>query len=129
MLDGADVAALLLLKYIAGVAAEELAGDVQEKSLGCRKNTLDRNPSIVDAVFAADQVGGDQWTVNPRQHVIVQSVHLAECRAHLADPGDESCRKSGEGNVTLFEIHALFTKGDEKVAARIGIDNRLQSNF
>src|SRR5436189_5124778 len=41
VLDGADVAALLLLKYIAGVAAEELAGDIQEKSFGRGKNTLD----------------------------------------------------------------------------------------
>jgi len=42
-------------------------------------------PGVVDAVFAAHEIVGRQWPIDPRQRVIVNGVDLAKIGAHLAD--------------------------------------------
>src|SRR5215813_3256753 len=61
--------------------------------------------------------------------MVVQCIHLAEGRAHLACFGYEILGQRSEGDETFFQIHTFFTEGDEEVGASVRIDDGLQSNF
>ena len=68
----------------------------------------------------ADEVVDDERPIGPRQHVIVQAVHLAEGRAHLAD-----LRQQPAGSEVASRIlprgHAFFTERDEEIGTGIWI--------
>ena len=86
-------------------------------------------PGIVDPVFAADEVVDDERTIGPRQHVVVQAVHLAERRAHLADFRQEPARQRRERQESFLDADAFLAERDEEVGARIRIDDRLERRF
>ena len=96
---------------------------------GAGKMRLERKPRVVDSILAADQVLRYQRPVGPGQHVIVQRVHLAEGRAHLADLQMQSGGQGGERKIAFFQIHAVFAEADEEVGARIRIDHFLKADF
>ena len=114
---------------VLAVAAEDLRGAFQEEALGRGKNAAERQARVVDAVFAAHQILGDQRPVDPGQHVVVQRVDLAEGRAHLADFELQSGGQRGEGDVALFQIDALLAEGEEEIGAGVGVDDFLEADF
>ena len=61
--------------------------------------------------------------------MIVHAVDFAECRAHLAYPGDEAARQRGKSYVAFLQSDPLFPEGEEEVAASVGINDRLHSQF
>ncbi|PYU31554.1 MAG: hypothetical protein DMG28_14865 [Acidobacteria bacterium] len=61
--------------------------------------------------------------------VIVDHVHLAEGRAHLAHSRHQPRRQRSKRQVALFHIYAAFAEGNEKVAAGVGIDDGLQAHL
>ena len=101
----------------------------RKRPFGDGKNAAERKARVVDAVLAAHQVLGDQRPVDPGQHVVVQRVDLAERGAHLADFELQSGGQRGEGDVSLFQIHALFAEGEEEIGARVGVDDFLEADF
>ena len=56
-------------------------------------------------------------------------VDFAKRRTHLPHFGHDTGWQCGECNVAFFQVHARFTEGNEKVAARVGIDDGLKSDF
>ena len=125
MTDVAEVAPLSRMVQVAGVAAEHLPGRL-EKYPGVRNQPRDRDARIVDPIFAAHQILRDQRPVGPRKHVVVQSVDLAERRAHLADSHQQSPRQRRERHVAFLEADTFFAEGDEEIGARVRIDDRLK---
>ena len=71
---------------------------------------LYRNSSIIDSIFAADQVLRDQGTIGPGKHMIMQGIHLAKGGAHLTHLGDKALGQRGKGDKALLQIHACFSK-------------------
>ena len=61
--------------------------------------------------------------------MVVERVHLPECRAHLADLRQQAARELGKCQEALFEVDALFSERDEEVGARVRIDHRLKSGL
>src|SRR6266700_4792463 len=110
MFHCAYVAPLLGRKNVVGVAAKTLPGGFEKNAFRRRQDPLQREASIVNSVFTANEVGSNQWAVHPRQHVIVQRVDLAERRSHLANFGHEARGQRSESYVALLEIHTLFTE-------------------
>ena len=110
------------------VAAEHLAGCFEEDP-GIRNQPRHRKAGVADAVFAAYQVVDHERTVGPGQNVIVERVHLAERRAHLANFCQQSSRQRRERDKPFLDIHALFSERNEEVGARVRIDDRLERRF
>src|SRR5258706_10605881 len=122
----AQVASLARLEQIlARVSTEHLAGGLEEDPR-VRDEARDGNTGVVDAVFAADKILYDEGPIGPWEDMVVQTVDLAERRAHLAHLRQESAGEFGEGEESLLEVDALLTERDEKIRARVRIDDRLK---
>ena len=128
MADHADVAPGGRPEEGAAVPAEHLAGGFEEDP-PVGNQPRHRNAGVADAIFAAHEVAGDERPVGPRQHVIVQGVHLAERRPHLADFRQQAAGQRGERDEAFFEIDALFAERNEEVGARVGIDHGLKGRL
>src|SRR5438309_12051331 len=109
-------------KDVSGIAAESLAGKFQEPILWRGKDMLNGNTGIVNPILAAHEILRNQRTIHPGQHVIVHGVNLSERSSHFASPGQKTFWQRREGDVSLFQVHASFTKADEEITARIGIN-------
>ena len=72
---------------------------------------------------------GHQRPVGPGQHVVVERVHLAERRAHLADLREQPARQGRERQESFFDVDALLAERDEEVGTRVGIDDGLERRF
>src|SRR3954471_1797622 len=114
------------LENIRGIAAEGLPGKLQKPILGRGNDVLNRESGVIYSVFASHKILRNQRTVHPRQHVIMQRVHLAESRAHLAAFCDKASRQRREGDKSFFQIDARFAKGYEEVTARFGMVDGFQ---
>src|ERR1700746_511076 len=117
------------LQTSARIATEQLSGCLQKNPLRRRNDALDRNTGIVNSILAGDKIGADERTINPGQHVIMKGIDLAEGGTHLAYFGNKAFRQGGKCDVALFQIDAFFPERQEKIAAGIGIDDRLQPEF
>src|SRR5439155_26356997 len=84
-----------------GLTAEDLTGRFEEQPR-IRNESRNGDAGVIDPVFAADQVWGDERPIGPWQHVIVQPVDLAERRAHLADLRQEPTWKFRECQESLL---------------------------
>src|ERR1041384_2769516 len=101
------------LENIRGIAAESLPGKLQKPIVRRGNNVLNGESGVIYSVFATNKILRNQRAVHPGQHVIMQRVHLAKSRSHLAT----FCYKAGwqrrEGDKAFFQIDSLFAKGDE----------------
>src|SRR5260370_11001782 len=128
----ADVAHVLVrdaLEYGGGVAAKGLPRRFQEDPLGRGEDARDGKAGVINAIFAAQQIVGHHGTIGPLQRVVVNRIHLAEGRAHLADFGDESARQRRKCEVALFHVYALFSEREKEIAAGVWIDDGLQTKL
>src|SRR5205814_7055452 len=66
MLDRAHITALHMMEHIVGIATENLSGGFEENPFGCRSDALARESSVINTVFAANQICGYQRTVHPQ---------------------------------------------------------------
>src|SRR5258708_11691273 len=103
MPDNADILAPVGGEHIAGVAAVNLGGALDEPVFRGGQEPRKGHAGIVDAVFAADEVVGREGPVDERQSVIVNGVDLAEFGAHLADFKKEPGRKRCECNLAFLD--------------------------
>ena len=123
------IASIRRREHVGRVAAKHLPRSFKEDALGSRQNALHREPGVINAVLAADQVRTHQRTIHPGQHVIVHHVDLTKCGSHLADFRHESSRQCREGNVAFLEIDAFLAERHEEIPARVRIDDRLQADL
>jgi len=89
----------------------------------------ERESGVVNPVFALGQILHHQGTVDPGQHVVVQRIHLPECRPHLSRAQLQIARKRREGDVAFLRLDPLFAEGQEEVSARVRIDHFLEPHF
>ena len=129
MFHGGDVAAVVRVEQVIGIAAENLRGAFEEESFGRRDDPAHRESGIVDAILAAHQILGHQRTVGPGKHVIMQGVHFAEGGPHLSDAQLEASGYGGESDKALFEVDSLFPEADEEIGAGVGVKNRLKRHL
>src|SRR6516225_3316341 len=101
------------MENVIGVAAVDLRGRFQEKPF-VRDQSCDGKTGVIDAVFAGYQVIGDNRTIRPGQHVIVQRIHLSKRSPHLSDFYQQPARKGWKSQVTLLESHSLFAKRNKE---------------
>ena len=127
--DYAYVAALGILEYVGRVTAKQLAGAFEKQSFGRRQNSSDGGTGVVDAILTSNQIAAHHGPIDPGQHMIVKSIDFAEGRTHLARPGYDPAGQGSEGDVSLFQVDALFSKGQKEVTAGIRIDDRLHSQL
>src|ERR1700687_4775391 len=59
----------------------------------------------------------------------MNGVDLAEVSALLADLEQQTRGERREGDVSLLHVYAGFAEGEERVGARIGIDDGLKTYF
>ena len=111
MIDRAHIISPDGMKHIVGVTAKHLPRHIHEKPLGRGKNVLNRKARVVDAIFPAHQVGVDQRTIDPRQHVVVHRIHLAESRPHFPYLCHKTLGDRRERDVTLLHIYAFLAEG------------------
>src|SRR5215471_1637107 len=126
---GALVAAIRGRKHIRRVSTEKLSGRFQEDSLRRGKDALDREARVINSIYASDEIGSHQWTINPRQHVIVHHVDLTKSRPHLAHFRDKPGRKRREGDVALLDFDAFFAERHKEVTPSVRIDDGLKSDL
>src|SRR6059058_4673844 len=98
------------LKAFSRITPEHLARGLEKQSFGSGNDTLNRKSRVVYAVFATNQIGRDQGSIDPRQDVVVHRIDFAKGRAHLSYLSHEAFRKSGKGNVTFLQIHAFLAE-------------------
>ena len=129
MSDYAYVASLRTLEHIGRVATKELAGAFEKQSFWRRQNASDGEAGVVDSILASDKIAAHDGPIDPGQHVIMQCIHFSEGRTHLARLGYDASGEGSESNKSLFQIHALFAEGEEEIATRVGINNRLHAQL
>ena len=83
--------------------------------LGAGRMRLGRG-RIVNAVFAAGEILGDEGAIGPRQDMIVERVDLTEGGAHFADLQLQGSRQRGEGEVALSRSTPCSPKVRKKSA-------------
>ena len=125
----ADVPLLRGPEEFIRISPKNLSGSFQKNVLGGRQDSGNRKSDVINPVLAAHQALRHQRTVNPREHVIVESIDLAERRAHLADLRHQTGGQRGESQIALFQVHAFFSKRKEEIGARVGVHNRLKTDF
>ena len=125
----AHITALRGMEDIAGVSTKQLAGSFQKDPLRGGQDAFNGEARVVDTVLARDQVVTHQRALDPGQNMVMHRVDLAEGGAHLTHLRHEAAGQSRESDVAFLQVHAFLAKGNEEVAAGVGIDDRLESDL
>ena len=109
------------------VAAVQLTGGLDEGGR-IREDFRDGDAVAVE-LLVAEEVVDDERLVDPRAHVRVPRVGLAEERLELAGLRGEVERQRDELRVALLDVDALGGEGEEEIRFRVGIDEGLERHF
>src|SRR5260370_2088785 len=88
-----------------------------------------RHAGVIDAIFASDEIVGDERPINVGERMIVDRIDLAKVSAHLADFQQQASGKRREGRVGLFHTDASLAEGEEGIGTGVGVDNGLNGDF
>src|SRR5882672_1522124 len=129
MADNAEILAARSLEQIVGIAAKNLGCTLEKPVFRRGQETRQGEASVVDAVFAANEIIGNERPIDEWQGMIVNRVDLAELRAHFADFQKKPGGERRESDIGLLDIYAGFAKGNEGVGARVGVNDGLQADL
>src|SRR5690349_25032574 len=113
----------------ARVAAEKLSYRLHKDALGCRQNALHRDAGVVETIFATDQIVVHERAIDPGQHVVVHRVYLPKGASEFTHLGHKPGWQRRQCYVSLLQIHAFFSEGQEEVSARVWVDNGLNTEL
>src|SRR6266545_1514350 len=123
-----EIAALRRLEKTFCVAAEDLQRAFGEH-VSHREELGHRDAGADPPLLAAEEVDDRQRLVGPGEDVPVERVDLAEGGAHPAGLDQKLRGERGERGETFLDVDAFRAEGDEEVGARVGVDDRLDSQL
>src|SRR6266403_170446 len=127
--DNTEVLAARSLEQIVGIAAKNLSRPLEKPVFRRGQEPRQGESGIVDAVFAADEIIGNERPIDEWKSVVVNGVDLAKLRAHFSDLQKKPGGERSESDIGFLDVYAGFAKGNESVGARVGIDDGLQADF
>src|ERR1700687_3661341 len=127
--DDADVFAAVCLENVAGIAAKNFSATFEEPIFWRGKETRKEEAGVIDAIFATNEVVGNQRAIDELQGMIVNGVHLAKVGALFSNFQEQTSGKRCKGDVRFFDVYSGFAKGNEGVGTRVGIDDGLNAEF
>src|SRR4029453_15907260 len=128
MADDAQILAARCGVKAVRVSPKDLSRTFGKPFFGRGKETSQRDSGIVDAVFAADQIIGDERPINVLKSVVVNRVDFAELGAHFADFEKKAGGERSERDVGFLDVDARLAEREESIGASIRINDGLHAD-
>src|SRR5258708_33523125 len=111
------------------MASVKLGSALNEPSFWRGYEAGERHAGVIDAIFASDEIIGDERPIDVGERVIVNGIDLAKISAHLADFQQQAGGKRRESHVGFLDVDASLAEGEEGIGTGIGVDNGLHADF